>query len=85
MLELFERLGRDLGVGIAGLVNVFEPEQLVIGGGLSRAADLFFDTAREEAAPRALPALFERVELGLARGGRRRRGDRRRACWPRRS
>src|SRR3954454_13389999 len=68
-LRLLERLGTNLGVGIAGYVNVFEPEHLVIGGGLSRAADLFFDRAVEEAATRALPALWERVSVGLARGG----------------
>jgi glucokinase len=68
-LELFERLGRNLGVGIAAMVNAFEPERIAIGGGLSRAADLFFETARAEAASRALPKLFERVEIGLAEGG----------------
>jgi len=68
-LELLERLGTNLGVGIAGYVNVFEPEHLVIGGGLSRAADLFFDRAVEEAASRALPALWERASVSLARGG----------------
>jgi glucokinase len=66
---LFERLGTWLGVGIAGFVNVFEPEHIVIGGGLSRAADLFLGRAREEAASRALPALWERVSVSLAVGG----------------
>jgi glucokinase len=68
-LRLFERFGTWLGVGIAGYVNVFEPEHIVIGGGLSRAADLFLERAREEAGSRALPALFERVTVSLARGG----------------
>jgi glucokinase len=66
---LFERLGTWLGVGIAGFVNVFEPEQILVGGGLSRAAGLFIQRAREEAASRALPALWERVTVDLARGG----------------
>jgi glucokinase len=66
---LFERLGTWLGVGIAGYVNVFEPDHVVIGGGLSRAAELFLDRATEEAASRALPALWERVQVQLARGG----------------
>ena len=66
---LFERLGTWLGIGIAGYVDVFEPELMVIGGGLSRAADLFLERAREEAASRALPALWERVKLTLASGG----------------
>jgi len=66
---LFERLGNWLGVGIAGYVNVFEPERVVIGGGLSRAADLFLQRAVDEAATRALPALWERVTVTAARGG----------------
>jgi predicted NBD/HSP70 family sugar kinase len=50
-------------------VNVFEPQHVVIGGGLSRAAELFVEQAREEAASRALPVIWERVSLSLARGG----------------
>jgi glucokinase len=68
-LRLFERFARMLGVGIAGFVNVFEPQRLVIGGGLSRVSDLFLDKAREEAAVRALPALWERVTIAMAEGG----------------
>ncbi|HEV2074838.1 MAG TPA: ROK family protein, partial [Thermoleophilaceae bacterium] len=67
--ELLERLGTRLGQGISGLVNVFEPERLVIGGGLSAAADLFMDAACREAASRALPAIFERVSISVARAG----------------
>ena len=68
-LRLFDRLAGYLGAGIAGFVNVFEPEHVVIGGGLSRAADLFLDKATTEAASRALPALWDRVTVSLARGG----------------
>jgi glucokinase len=68
-LRLLERLGTNLGVGIAGYVNIFEPDHLVIGGGLSRAADLFLDRAIDEASTRALPALWEQVSVALARGG----------------
>jgi glucokinase len=67
--ELLDGLGRWLGIGIAGYVNVFEPEHLVIGGGLSAAGDLFLDRAKEEAGGRALPALFERVRVSLAKAG----------------
>ena len=66
---LLERLGTSLGVGIAGYVNAFQPTHFVIGGGLSRAADLFLDTAVHEASARALPALWERASVTLARGG----------------
>lgn len=68
-LNVFERYGRWLGLGIASVVNTFEPEYVLIGGGVSRAADLFLDTACEEAARNTLPALWERATVGLARGG----------------
>jgi glucokinase len=68
-LRIFERFGRMLGLGIAGFVNVFEPEHLVIGGGLSRAAHLFLDRAVDEAGSRALPTLWRRVSVAPARGG----------------
>ncbi|MFL5896409.1 MAG: ROK family protein [Thermoleophilaceae bacterium] len=68
-LALLTDLGTWLGVGIAGFVNAFEPEHIVIGGGLSGAADLFLDRAIAEAGSRALPAGFERVTIGRAKGG----------------
>jgi glucokinase len=67
--ELMEEYGRWLGIGIATVVNVFEPKRVVIGGGLSQAAELFLDVAVAEASRWALPALWERTTVGLARGG----------------
>jgi glucokinase len=68
-LRLFERLGTYLGVGLAGTINTFEPEYIVIGGGLSEGAPFFLDRAREEAVGRALPALADRVKIQLAQAG----------------
>jgi glucokinase len=68
-LLVFERFARWLGTGIATVVNAFEPERVVIGGGISQAAELFLDRARLEAARWALPALWERTAVELARGG----------------
>lgn len=68
-LRIFERFARMLGIGIASYVNVFEPHLLVLGGGLSRASHLFLEAAEAEAGSRALPALWRRVGIGLARGG----------------
>jgi glucokinase len=47
-------IGRNLGAGIASVVNIFEPEVVVIGGGASAAGDLLLDSAREMVAQRAL-------------------------------
>jgi glucokinase len=68
-LELMEEHARRLGAAIGGFVNVFEPEHVVVGGGLSAAADLFLERAAAEAAHWALPALWERVAVSVARAG----------------
>ena len=68
-LLIFETFARMLGVGLAGYVNVFQPDRLTIGGGVSRAAHLFLDRAVVEAQARALPALWKRVTVELAKGG----------------
>ena len=54
--EVLAAVGRRLGAGIAGLVNAFDPEVVVVGGGAVAAGDLLLEPARDEAAAaRALP------------------------------
>ena len=55
------RVGRWLGVGLAGLANVFDPEVVVIGGGVGHAGELLLEPARAELAARARPPSAERV------------------------
>jgi glucokinase len=45
-VALFERLGFWLGVGLATLTTIFDPELLVIGGGLAATGDLLVGPAR---------------------------------------
>jgi glucokinase len=68
-LLIFDNFARMLGVAIAGYVNVFEPDRVAVGGGISRASHLFLDRAVQEAAARALPALWRRTRIELAQGG----------------
>lgn len=46
-LALFEEVGAWLGRGLASLVAAFDPELLVVGGGLSAAGELLLRPARE--------------------------------------
>jgi glucokinase len=68
-LKLLETLGTYLGVGLSGAINTFEPEYIVIGGGLSQGSDFFLARARDEANARALPALADKARIQLAQGG----------------
>ena len=46
-VEALAEIGRRLGAGIASLVNVFEPEVVVVGGGFGTAGELLLGPARE--------------------------------------
>jgi glucokinase len=62
-------LGERLGVGIANAMNVFDPDVIVIGGGVATAGDLLLGPARESARRFALPGIGETAEIRLARYG----------------
>jgi glucokinase len=67
--EAIELIGRRLGVGIASLVNIFNPEYVVIGGGVSAAGDLLLDPAREVMRERALSPNKDVVRIEAAAFG----------------
>src|SRR3954469_22257590 len=62
-------LGRHLGLGLAWLVNVFNPEVVVVGGGLVAAGELLLAPAREVVAARALVPARDDVRIVPARFG----------------
>ncbi|HEY5816013.1 MAG TPA: ROK family protein [Solirubrobacterales bacterium] len=53
-IEVFDLVGARLGVALASFANIFEPEVIVIGGGVIAAGDLLLDPARRELEARAL-------------------------------
>ena len=68
-LAALELLGRRLGVGIANAINTFDPDLVVVGGGVSAAGDLLLAPAREEAARFTLPGVGTRTQICQARYG----------------
>ena len=64
-----ETLGRRLGTGITSLVNIFNPEVVVVGGGLVAAGDLLLAPARAVVAERALVPARDQVRIVPARFG----------------
>ena len=54
-IAIFAEAGRWLGVAVASLCNIFDPDVVVIGGGVSAAGDLLLAPARDEYQRRALP------------------------------
>ncbi len=68
-LAVIRLLGERLGIGIANAINVFDPELVVIGGGVATAGELLLEPARETAQRFVLPGVGERTEIRLARHG----------------
>ncbi|OLE36015.1 MAG: hypothetical protein AUG48_08935 [Actinobacteria bacterium 13_1_20CM_3_68_9] len=69
-VELLRILGGRLGIGIANALNTFDPDVVVVGGGVSSAGELLLAPATEVARRFALPGVGGRTEIRLAHHGR---------------
>lgn len=67
--RVIQEAGRWLGVGIASVVNVFNPEVVVVGGGVVAAGDLLLEPARAEMRARALAPSRDAVRIVPAHFG----------------
>jgi glucokinase len=65
-------IGRRIGTAAAGLANIFEPDVIVLGGGVLAVGDLLVEPAQEELRSRALPPMNQTpivaAELGAEAG-----------------
>ena len=68
-LEVFRRMGVYLGIGIANLINILNPEMIVIAGGVMNGWELFENSMRHEVADRAFPLLAASVKIVRAECG----------------
>lgn len=68
-LEIFRRMGVYLGIGLANLINILNPEMIVIGGGVVNGWDLFAKDMMQQVEERAFPLLAARVKIERAKCG----------------
>jgi glucokinase len=68
-IEAVGLIGSRLGVAIASFVNIFNPQVVVVGGGVIAAGELLLAPARAEAFARALPPSRDQVRIVAARFG----------------
>ncbi len=62
-ISVLEETGRWLGIGVAGFVNMFNPEVIAIGGGASRAGEFILGPVRKEVHERARSPSRDLVEI----------------------
>lgn len=61
--RVMKDMGRMLGIGLASLINIFNPEMIVLAGGVKDAWELFIDAAREEILKRAFTGPARRARI----------------------
>jgi len=68
--ELIAQTAYYLGVGLANLINIFNPEVIIIGGGVSNIGDMLLKPAFEEAGHRAFKQSYQAVRFARTELGR---------------
>lgn len=69
--QILAQAGAYLGIAIAGLVNLINPDMVVVGGGVAQIGDLLLEQIRLAVKKRSLPAAAQKVQITTALLGRR--------------
>ena len=67
--EVIATAATYLGVGMVNLVNIFNPELIIVGGGMAKLGDLLLDPARRLVEERAFPISAKAVRIVTAQLG----------------
>lgn len=68
-IESLTETGSLMGLGVANLINIFNPEMVVIGGSLSTAGTYLLPAIKESVQNTALPEIYQQVEILLSAFG----------------
>lgn len=66
-IEVFAQAGAFLGYAVANLVSLFDPEIVVIAGGMAGAADLFLEPLKRIVSSRAQPLAAQRTRVVVSK------------------
>jgi len=67
--EVFEETGFYVGIGVTNIIALFDPDVIVISGGVSRAGKVLFDAIRKTVKQRVLGARYRRTKIIRGRLG----------------
>jgi len=68
-LEVISKAATYLGVGMVNVVNIFNPEMIIVGGGVAQIGDLFLEPARQVVKERAFQLSAQAVSIVPAQLG----------------
>jgi predicted NBD/HSP70 family sugar kinase len=58
-IRIFKKAGNILGIGIANLINLFNPQKIIISGEGTREGDFLFIPMQESIQQNTMPGLFD--------------------------
>ena len=61
--RIFTKMGEIIGFGLTSVINLLNPEKVIIGGGVADAGDILFNPIRETVAKRAMPIQGGNVKI----------------------
>jgi glucokinase len=67
--KVFRQMGVYLGIGLASLINVINPEVIIVGGGLANGWQLFEKHMQRQITERSLPIAAGSVKIARAQCG----------------
>jgi glucokinase len=68
-IAIWREVGRYIGIALVGVVNLLNPEKIVIGGGITGAGEVLFSQIRKMITLRAMPIQAKTVKIVKARFG----------------
>jgi glucokinase len=67
--NFWREVGQHIGIALVGVINLLNPDKVVIGGGIARAGAILFDEIRKTVRLRAMPTQARAVKIVKAKLG----------------
>jgi glucokinase len=61
--EIFAEIGFYIGVGLSNIISLFDPEVIIVSGGISRAGKVLFESMRKTAEQRIMGAQYRKFKI----------------------
>lgn len=62
-VQIFKQMGKIIGTGLSSVINLLNPEKIIIGGGVADAGDILLEPIRKTILDRAMPIQAAAVEV----------------------
>ena len=62
-IQIFKQMGKIIGTGLSSVINLLNPEKIIIGGGVADAGEILLDPIRKTILDRAMPIQANAVQI----------------------